>query len=91
MFKAGSPTCGLSGVKVAGETAGLASSAQAGLFARVLLQACPQLPVEDERRMCSPEIRQQFLRRVFARHHALEGAPHSPSPDALTDLLRSDA
>jgi uncharacterized protein YbbK (DUF523 family) len=63
VLKAGSPSCGIDHVPIAGVAA-----EGRGLFAQALLDACPDLPIEDERRLVDPAIREAFLARVFARH-----------------------
>ena len=39
-----------------------------GLFAQALLDALPDLPVEDEARLQDAAIRERFIARVFAYH-----------------------
>jgi len=51
IFKSGSPSCGLEGP---------------GLFARVVMNALPGLPIEDEMRLQDAGIRAGFLARVRA-------------------------
>ena len=36
-----------------------------GVFTERLMAAMPRLPVEDERRLCDPRIREHFITRVF--------------------------
>ena len=69
VLKARSPSCGLRDVLVhdTGAKARVASTGP-GLFAGVLLDALPGLPVEDEERVRDPRVRAEFLARVFAHH-----------------------
>jgi uncharacterized protein YbbK (DUF523 family) len=53
VFKSGSPSCGVFDAR--------------GLFAAALVARLPALPVEDERRLADPAIRERFLGRVRAR------------------------
>ena len=65
IFKARSPSCGLSGVAtwtVEGVQAGLDGS---GAYAAALISARPDLPVTDEARLQDPLQRVQFIEAVF--------------------------
>jgi uncharacterized protein YbbK (DUF523 family) len=64
VLKARSPSCGLRDVPVAGAAAG--EAAGRGLFAQALVDALPDLPIEDEERLRNPAAREAFLERVFA-------------------------
>jgi uncharacterized protein YbbK (DUF523 family) len=64
VLKAGSPSCGLD---VPVEGAGISGR---GLFAQSLLEAFPELPVEEESRLRDAALRASFLDRVHARHRA---------------------
>src|SRR5689334_597763 len=37
-----------------------------GLFAAVLADRCPDLPIEEEGRLSDPQLRDNFVERVFA-------------------------
>jgi len=39
-----------------------------GVFAEALLERFPNLPVEEEGRLCDPHLRDNFVERVFAYH-----------------------
>lgn len=65
VLKKSSPSCGLERVKVYhanGQPAGTGR----GLFAAALVHAYPQLPIEEEGRLCDPRLRENFVERVFA-------------------------
>jgi uncharacterized protein YbgA (DUF1722 family)/uncharacterized protein YbbK (DUF523 family) len=64
ILKSGSPSCGMNGVTVQGEN-GEPVRRGAGLFARELLRHFSVLPVEDEQRLHDPELRDNFLERLF--------------------------
>lgn len=66
VLKKDSPSCGLERVKVYG--GGVPRKAGRGLFAQVLMEAFPYLPVEEEGRLCDPRLRENFVERVFAYH-----------------------
>jgi uncharacterized protein YbgA (DUF1722 family)/uncharacterized protein YbbK (DUF523 family) len=66
VLKKDSPSCGMERVKVyGGATPGRSGR---GLFAAALLDHFPELPVEEEGRLCDPRLRDNFVERVFAYH-----------------------
>jgi uncharacterized protein YbgA (DUF1722 family)/uncharacterized protein YbbK (DUF523 family) len=65
VLKRSSPSCGMERVRVYGPS-GSASRDGRGLFAAALLDALPQLPVEEEGRLGDPGLRENFIERVFA-------------------------
>jgi uncharacterized protein YbbK (DUF523 family) len=62
VLKSRSPSCGLRDVPVHGGPAGR------GLFADLLVEKMPELPVEDEERLRHADVRRVFLERVLAHH-----------------------
>ncbi len=65
VFKSRSPSCGLSHVRVYRNPT--ASRRQGrGLFAAGLMREMTLLPVEDETRLHDPQVRANFIERVFA-------------------------
>ncbi|MEN3337746.1 MAG: hypothetical protein V7647_1422 [Acidobacteriota bacterium] len=65
VLKKDSPSCGMERVKVyEGDGPGVRDGR--GLFAGVLLERLPLLPVEEEGRLCDARIRENFIERVFA-------------------------
>ncbi len=66
VLKKDSPSCGMERVKVYG--AGMPVKAGRGVFAEALLARFPNLPVEEEGRLCDPRLRDNFVERVFAYH-----------------------
>src|SRR4051812_21716746 len=65
VLKKDSPSCGLERVKVY-ERHGAPTRTGRGLFAAALVEAMPNLPVEEEGRLSDPRIRDNFVERVFA-------------------------
>jgi uncharacterized protein YbbK (DUF523 family) len=63
IFKSRSPSCALFPVEVS-STGGNGRSR--GLFAAAVTEHFPLLPVEEEGRLDDPEIREDFMERVFA-------------------------
>ncbi len=66
VLKSKSPSCGMERVPVHDE-GGDAPEVGAGLFAAVLQQRMPQLPVEEEGRLEDPHVRENFVTRIFSR------------------------
>lgn len=65
VFKGASPSCGVERVPVRGARGGT-SRRGVGRFARALMDARPELPVEEEGRLARPGPRDSFIERVFA-------------------------
>jgi uncharacterized protein YbgA (DUF1722 family)/uncharacterized protein YbbK (DUF523 family) len=67
VLKKDSPSCGMERVKV--HTPGAMPRKDGrGVFAEALLERFPNLPVEEEGRLCDPHLRDNFVERVFAYH-----------------------
>ena len=67
ILKKGSPSCGMERVRVYGK-GGVPTRNGVGVFARVLMERCPNLPVEEEGRLNDPVLRERFIAHVFCRH-----------------------
>lgn len=67
ILKKDSPSCGMTRVKVYGDT-GPSARVGRGLFAEALMARFPDLPVEEEGRLNDPRLRENFVERVFAYH-----------------------
>jgi len=65
VFKSRSPSCGVARVSLCDEN-GSRGETGVGLFARVFTEHFPQLPVEDEKRLHDPAVRENFLRRILS-------------------------
>ncbi len=76
VFKARSPSCGVSDTKVFDAKCRVRSTGH-GIFARAVIEGFPFLPVEDEERMHDPPLRENFIERVFVyrrwQDHVREG------------------
>ncbi|WP_315987423.1 DUF523 and DUF1722 domain-containing protein [Actinomadura sp. HBU206391] len=66
VFKAKSPTCGLRGIPRYRENGHPADRRGRGVYSQRLVEACPELPVEDEGRLNDPVLRERFVERIFA-------------------------
>jgi uncharacterized protein YbgA (DUF1722 family)/uncharacterized protein YbbK (DUF523 family) len=65
VLKRGSPSCGKERVNVYGDRRTPKRDGQ-GLYASTLVEAYPKLPIEDEGRLNDPQLRENFIERVFA-------------------------
>ena len=65
VLKKDSPSCGMERVTIYGRR-GMPERAGTGIYARALREAFPDLPVEEEERLRDPELRENFIERVFA-------------------------
>ena len=65
VLKKDSPSCGMTRVKLY-STKGMPKREGRGLYASILIEAFPNLPVEDEGRLNDAGLRENFIERVFA-------------------------
>jgi uncharacterized protein YbgA (DUF1722 family)/uncharacterized protein YbbK (DUF523 family) len=65
VLKKDSPSCGLERVKVY-DNRGVPTRSGRGLFASMLVDRFPDLPIEEEGRLSTPRLRDNFVERVFA-------------------------
>lgn len=65
VFKYGSPSSGMSRVKVYPEAGGSPLLTGRGIFAACFMDRFPLLPVEDEGRLNDDALRENFIERVF--------------------------
>jgi uncharacterized protein YbgA (DUF1722 family)/uncharacterized protein YbbK (DUF523 family) len=68
VLKSKSPSCGMARVKVydADRSERAPEPAGTGLFAAALMARFPNLPVEEEGRLCDARLRENFIERLFA-------------------------
>jgi uncharacterized protein YbgA (DUF1722 family)/uncharacterized protein YbbK (DUF523 family) len=64
IFKSASPSSGMERVRVYNEK-GMPVKKGVGMFARVFMEHYRLLPVEDEGRLHDPELRENFVERIF--------------------------
>lgn len=65
VLKKSSPSCGLERVPVRNGK-GMPEKTGRGVFASVLVEASPALPIEEEGRLTDPHLRENWIERVFA-------------------------
>jgi uncharacterized protein YbgA (DUF1722 family)/uncharacterized protein YbbK (DUF523 family) len=85
IFKSGSPSSGMERVKIyygKGEPA----RTGVGMFAREFMQHFPLLPVEDEGRLHDPDLRENFLERLFSLKRWRDTLALGPKPGHLVDF-----
>lgn len=66
IFMQKSPSCGLERVKVYKANGYPAYEGGRGLYAAAFCQQRPDLPVEEDGRLCDPVLRENFITRVYA-------------------------
>lgn len=71
IFKSRSPSSGIRGVKVYGET-GVTSKSGAGIFGGSFLKHFPIIPAEDDGRLQDPKLRENFIERIFVYRRWLD-------------------
>jgi len=64
IFKSKSPSSGLRGVKVYGSS-DIPRHTGTGIFAKAFMEKFPYTPVEDDGRLSDPDLRENFIERVF--------------------------
>jgi uncharacterized protein YbgA (DUF1722 family)/uncharacterized protein YbbK (DUF523 family) len=64
ILKKDSPSCGMERVRIYNEK-GIPEKNGSGLFAARLMEAHPNLPIEEEGRLMDPVLRENFIERVF--------------------------
>ena len=65
ILKKDSPSCGMERVKVFNHSGTHATRKGSGVFARILMQRLPLLPVEEEGRLNDAVLRENFINRIF--------------------------
>jgi len=65
IFKSDSPSCGMERVKIYNEKS-MPVKSGVGIFAGIFMEYFPLLPVEEEGRLHDPDLRENFIERIFA-------------------------
>jgi uncharacterized protein YbgA (DUF1722 family)/uncharacterized protein YbbK (DUF523 family) len=66
IFMHKSPSCGMERVKVYRENGALQREGGRGIYAAAFCAHHPDLPIEEDGRLCDPVLRENFLTRVYA-------------------------
>ncbi len=69
IFVKGSPSCGVSRVKVYLDNGMPAAEHGSGIYSKMVMDKYPLLPVEEAGRLNDPILKENFITRVFAHHH----------------------
>lgn len=87
LLKGRSPSCGIKDVRVypPGEGKAVLTGRSSGMFAREVLNAFPDLAIEDETRLLNGRIADHFLTRIFT-HARFRGCLERGTPKALMDF-----
>ncbi len=85
VFKSKSPSSGMTGVKVFDPQGGFRRIG-VGLFARTFMERFPLVPVEDENRLSDPEIRENFIDRIFTLADWRQTLAGECNPGSLVDF-----
>ncbi len=85
IFKSNSPSSGMERIRVYNEN-GMPVKKGVGIFARIFMDHFPLLPVEDEGRLHDPELRENFIERIFTLHRWREALAGKESRRGLVDF-----
>jgi len=86
IFKARSPSCGMERVKTFHDNGLPGRSDGVGAYARAIVQALPNLPVEEEGRLNDPALRDNFIERVFTYFRWKQLQEHGITPARLVEF-----
>ena len=85
IFKSGSPSSGMERIKVYNEE-GMPVKKGVGMFARIFMEHFPLLPAEDEGRLHDPELRENFIERIFTLKRWREALAKKESRGIIVDF-----
>ena len=85
IFKSNSPSSGSERIRVYNEK-GVPVKKGVGIFARIFMDHFPLLPIEDEGRLHDPELRENFLERIFTLKRWREALARKESRGNLVDF-----
>jgi len=85
IFKSNSPSSSMERVRVYNEQ-GMPIKKGVGMFARILMEHFPLLPVEDEVRLHDPQLRENFIERIFSLKRWRETLSKKESRGNLVDF-----
>lgn len=85
ILKKDSPSCGLERVRVYDHN-GVPNKNGQGVFAKTLMKAFPNMPLEEEGRLMDPVLRENFLERVYVYARWLELSSKRISTKALVEF-----
>jgi uncharacterized protein YbgA (DUF1722 family)/uncharacterized protein YbbK (DUF523 family) len=83
IFKSRSPSSGMERIKVHDTDGRVISTAGVGIWARMVMERFPTMPVEDEGRLNDPDLRERFVERVFVYRRWRDIVERERTADAL--------
>ena len=83
ILKKDSPSCGMARVKVYQDNDGPPCRTGVGIYAKEIIEAHPNLPIEEEGRLNDTRLRENFLERVFLYHRWLRSMEGGVDSNAL--------
>ena len=83
VLKKDSPSCGLFRVRVYDLQTDMPHRDGRGLFAQILIDSLPLLPVEEEGRLNDLPLRENFIERIFAWYRWKKVLAENPTPGSL--------
>jgi len=86
IFKSRSPSCGMERVKTWHESGLPDKSDGTGAYAQAIMRAHPNLPCEEEGRLNDPDLRDNFIERVFTRYRWRQLLLDGPTPARLVEF-----
>lgn len=86
ILKKDSPSCGMERVKVFNAEGTHAERKGSGVFARILMQRQPLLPVEEEGRLNDAVLRENFINRVYVMQRWRDLLGEGLKPASLIDF-----
>jgi len=86
IFKSKSPSSGMQRVKVYNEQNGIPVHNGVGMFARAFMEHFPLLPCEEEGRLHDPELRENFIERIFVYRRWRETLAAERTTGAVVDF-----
>lgn len=86
IFKSKSPSCGMERVKLYPENGSAPTADGVGLYARIIMERLPDLPMEEEGRLNDPVLRENFIERVFVYSRWRELASKKPKMSEIVDF-----
>ena len=85
IFKSDSPSSGMERIKVYNEK-GMPVKKGIGMFARIFMEHFPLLPVEEDGRLHDPELRENFIERIFTLKRWREVLDRKESRGSVVDF-----
>ncbi len=82
ILKRSSPSCGIERVRIYDHN-GMPQRNGVGIYARMLMEKFPLLPVEEEGRLNDPILLENFIERIFAYHRLQQLLQEDPTPNNL--------